>query len=103
MLVNVPHTQDSTPEELVHAYFRHIAPEDLADRVPDDLTGALASHRRLAARRLPGEACVKVSTPSVSANGWEAHGHSIVEVVTDDMPFLVDSVLMELNRQDHDV
>jgi glutamate dehydrogenase len=103
MLVNVPHTQDSTPEELLHAYFRHIAPEDLADRVPDDLAGALASHRRLAARRLPGEACVKVSTPSVSANGWEAHGHSIVEVVTDDMPFLVDSVLMELNRQDHDV
>jgi glutamate dehydrogenase len=99
----VPHTHDRTTDPLLQAYFRHIAPEDLADRVPDDLAGALASHRRLASVRPPGTARVRVHTPQVSAHGWEAHGHSVVEVVTDDMPFLVDSVLMELARHDHDV
>ncbi|PWS49998.1 hypothetical protein DLE01_20845, partial [Streptomyces sp. FT05W] len=31
-------------------------------------------------------------------NGWTS-SHSVVEVVTDDMPFLVDSVTNELSRQ----
>ena len=42
-------------------------------------------------------------TPTVSEHGWSAGGHTVVEVVTDDMPFLVDSVTMELNEQHRDV
>ncbi|GAA3131346.1 hypothetical protein GCM10020001_061880 [Nonomuraea salmonea] len=37
--------------------------------------------------------------PTIEQNGWDP-GHSVVEVVTDDMPFLVDSVAMELDRHD---
>ncbi len=37
-------------------------------------------------------------TPTVEENGWTC-SHSVVEVVTDDMPFLVDSVTNELTRQ----
>lgn len=36
-------------------------------------------------------------TPTVEENGWTS-SHSVVEVVTDDMPFLVDSVTNELSR-----
>ena len=39
----------------------------------------------------------------MSNEGWTAGGHSVVEVVTDDMPFLVDSVTIELARQQRDV
>ena len=98
MLRVVHHTQDGTTDPVLQAYFRHIAPEDLADRDHDDLIGALASHRRLAGHRPPGTARVHVHTPSVPEHGWDARGHTVVEVVTDDMPFLVDSVLMELSR-----
>ena len=42
-------------------------------------------------------------TPSVSVNGWSAGGHTVVEVVTDDMPFLVDSVSMALAEDQHDI
>ena len=42
-------------------------------------------------------------TPTLAEHGWSAGGHSVVEVVTDDMPFLVDSVVMELTRQQRDV
>lgn len=79
-------------------YYRHTAPEDLADRDPVDIFGAAVSHYRLAENRPQGTANVRVHTPTVEENGWTC-SHSVVEVVTDDMPFLVDSVTNELTRQ----
>ncbi|CAM5412013.1 hypothetical protein SGLAM104S_06680 [Streptomyces glaucescens] len=79
-------------------YYLHTAPADLADRDPVDVFGAAYSHYRLAENRPQGTANVRVHTPTVEANGWTC-SHSVVEVVTDDMPFLVDSVTNELTRQ----
>lgn len=79
-------------------YYLHTAPEDLTDRDPVDVFGAALSHYRLAANRPQGTANVRVHTPTVEENGWTC-SHSVVEVVTDDMPFLVDSVTNELSRQ----
>ena len=42
---------------------------------------------------------MRVFTPTVEENGWTC-SHTVVEVVTDDMPFLVDSVTNELSRQE---
>ncbi|MFE2727550.1 NAD-glutamate dehydrogenase [Kitasatospora sp. NPDC059327] len=83
----------------LHHYYLHTAPEDLIDRDPVDVYGAAASHYRLGLKRPQGTAEVRVHTPSVEENGWSC-GHTVVEVVTDDMPFLVDSVTNELSRQD---
>ena len=88
-----PHAQVG---ELLGAYYRHVAPEDLLGRSPEDVYGALASHYSLASSRPQGTATVRVVTPGPVDVGWSAAGHSVVEVVTDDMPFLVDSVTMEL-------
>ncbi|MER5732379.1 NAD-glutamate dehydrogenase [Streptomyces sp. NPDC002138] len=79
-------------------YYLHTAPEDLTDRDPVDVFGAALSHYRLAENRPQGTASVRVHTPTVEENGWTS-SHSVVEVVTDDMPFLVDSVTNELSRQ----
>ncbi|GHB42036.1 NAD-glutamate dehydrogenase [Streptomyces cirratus] len=79
-------------------YYLHTAPEDLLDRDPVDVFGAALSHYRLAEQRPQGKAMVRVHTPTVEENGWTS-SHSVVEVVTDDMPFLVDSVTNELSRQ----
>ncbi|MFJ4278724.1 NAD-glutamate dehydrogenase [Streptomyces massasporeus] len=79
-------------------YYLHTAPEDLSDRDPVDVFGAAVSHYRLAENRPQGTANVRVHTPTVEENGWTC-SHSVVEVVTDDMPFLVDSVTNELTRQ----
>jgi glutamate dehydrogenase len=89
--------------ELLRAYYRHVAVDDLVDRSAEELYGALASHFRTAESRPQGTASVHVFTPSLAEHGWSAGGHSVVEVVTDDMPFLVDSVAMELTRQQRDV
>ena len=86
-------------DALLRAYYRHTAAEDLLDRGEVDLYGAFSSHYRTAQHRPQGTAQVRVLTPTPGEVGWSAAGHSVVEVVVDDMPFLVDSLTMELSRQ----
>ncbi|MDH6221274.1 NAD-glutamate dehydrogenase [Streptomyces pseudovenezuelae] len=94
-----PDTPDSESVlAFLQRYYLHTAPEDLGDREPVDIFGAAFSHYRLAENRPQGTANVRVHTPTVEENGWTC-SHSVVEVVTDDMPFLVDSVTNELTRQ----
>ncbi|MFI1856020.1 NAD-glutamate dehydrogenase [Streptomyces sp. NPDC020480] len=93
--------QGPGPETLtayLQHYYQHTPPEDLAGRDPVDVFGAALSHYRLAESRPQGTANVRVHTPTVEEHGWTC-SHSVVEVVTDDMPFLVDSVTNELTRQ----
>jgi glutamate dehydrogenase len=71
--------------------------DDVAERAVDDLAGALLSHWQLGAQRTPGTAKVRVLSPTMADHGWNAR-HSVVEVVNDDMPFLVDSATAEINR-----
>ncbi len=88
---------------VLKAFYRHVAPEDLLERGAADLYGAVMAQLRLAAERPQGTAGVRVFTPSVSVNGWSAGGHTVVQVITDDMPFLVDSVSMALAGTQHDI
>ena len=48
-------------------------------------------------KREPGKARVRVFNPTIEEHGWQST-HTIIEIVNDDMPFLVDSVTMEVNR-----
>ncbi|MER6030556.1 NAD-glutamate dehydrogenase [Streptomyces sp. NPDC001851] len=94
-----PDTPDSESVlAFLQRYYLHTAPEDLTGRDPVDVFGAALSHYRLAEERPQGTANVRVHTPTVEENGWTC-SHSVVEVVTDDMPFLVDSVTNELTRR----
>ncbi|MET0999129.1 MAG: NAD-glutamate dehydrogenase [Marmoricola sp.] len=88
---------------MLKSFYRHVSPEDLLERDAADLYGAVMAQIRLAAERPQGTARVRVFTPSVSVNGWSAGGHTVVEVVTDDMPFLVDSVSMALSEAQHEI
>jgi glutamate dehydrogenase len=93
----VPEDRRDQVEEFARQYYQRLSPEDLLELEPEDLYGAVLAHWRLAHRRQPGEAKVRVYSPRFEEHGWRSR-HSIVEIVTDDMPFLVDSVAMELNR-----
>src|SRR5437762_10975629 len=87
----------ATIQELVRRYYGQVDPEDLALRQPDDLYGAALSHWGFAKNREPGRVKVRVFNPSIEEHGWQST-HTIIEIVNDDMPFLVDSVTMEVNR-----
>ncbi|MBK8909368.1 MAG: NAD-glutamate dehydrogenase [Rhodospirillales bacterium] len=84
--------------EFVRRYYAHVPPYDLRGESPDAIFGAAFSHFRLGARRKPGEDIVRVYNPRLDEHGWRCE-HTVVEVVTDDMPFLVDSVTARLNQE----
>jgi glutamate dehydrogenase len=83
-------------------YYRHVPTEDLLPREPADVLGAAMSHRQLAGHRPQGTAKIRVFNPGRGEHGWTSD-HTVVEIVTDDMPFLVDSVTAELTRQDRSI
>ncbi|MGJ7907067.1 NAD-glutamate dehydrogenase [Actinopolyspora sp. H202] len=89
-----------TVPELAHllrTYYRHVPAEEVVSEEPDDLAGALRSHYDLAAHRAPGRAMVRIFNPTRAVEGWHSPA-SVVQLVTDDMPYLVDSVIAELSR-----
>jgi len=86
-------------EPFLRRYYRHVATEDLLTRGPEDILGAALSHKVIAADRPVGTANVRVFTPTSEEQGWSC-GQTVIEIVTDDMPFLVDSVTADLSRQE---
>ena len=85
-------------EAFVRQYYRWVPQEDLAERDALDVYGVALAHFNLARRRTPGTSTVRVYNPEFESHGWQS-SHTAVEVVTDDMPFLTDSVTMELSRR----
>lgn len=83
--------------DLVYRYYANSAADDLASRDPIDLVGAVVSQRTLALSRVPGTPAIRIFTPTVAKDGWSCE-HTVVEIVTDDQPFIVDSVSAALNE-----
>ncbi|MGH3831932.1 MAG: NAD-glutamate dehydrogenase [Pseudonocardiaceae bacterium] len=83
--------------ELIALYYRLVPVDELGGAEPAELAAAVRSHLALAAGRVPGRALVRVLNSTVAADGWSSRD-TIVQIVTDDMPYLVDSVVAELTR-----
>jgi glutamate dehydrogenase len=83
--------------ELVRLYYRHVPAEEVNDDDPVDLVGAVRSNYQLAEHRVPGRPAVRILNPTRTHDGWTCPV-TVVQVVTDDMPYLVDSVASELTR-----
>lgn len=83
--------------DFVRQYFGQVDREDLDERQVADLYGAALSHWNFARKREPGRARLRVFNPTIAEHGWQST-HTLIEIVNDDMPFLVDSVTMEVNR-----
>ena len=85
-------------ERFIRAYYAHVSADDLAEDTPENLFGAALSLWRFAARREAGKAKVRIYAPRLEEHGWESR-HTVIEIVNDDMPFLVDSVTAALNER----
>lgn len=78
-------------------YFSSVATDELQERELENLYGALLSHWRFICQRQPGEVKVRVYNPSLERDGWKST-HTVIEASHDDMPFLVDTILIAINR-----
>ncbi len=98
VLARVPVAAQLQLEAFAREYFRQVDPDDVVERTAADLMGALLSHWQLGERRERGRAKVRVLSPNAAEHGWSSR-HTVIEIVNDDMPFLVDSTTMEVNRR----
>ncbi len=106
MGAQIPGTQEwatdlewATPLEAQAArvFYRHVDRADLHGRPDSARTGAVRHTLAIAQDRPAEHPIVAVSTPDEDRDGWTC-GRTVVTVVTEDMPFLVDSVYAELSR-----
>ncbi len=92
---------DANQQALVKQFgqllYKNISNEDLEHRNDSDLYGATLSLWNILYDFDESKPYIKVFNPEIAKHGWHS-SHTIVEIVVKDMPFLVDSVRMSLNR-----
>ena len=84
-------------EAFIHQYYDRVLPEDVIGTSPDSLYASAYALWKFGQKRPRGKERVRVFNPTVEEHGWTSP-HTIVETITDDMPFLLDSLLAELYR-----
>ncbi|PCI18560.1 MAG: glutamate dehydrogenase [Piscirickettsiaceae bacterium] len=81
----------------IQEYYQDVAWEDISDRDLEDLYGAAVAHWNLAQLRANESSKVNVYNPNFETHGWQST-YTVIEVVTADVPFLVNSLTMNLNE-----
>ena len=85
-------------EKFAKSLYSNMSKEDLAHRNDSDLYGAALSLWNSLEKNTSDDAVIRVFNPEVAKDGWQS-SHTIVEIIAKDMPFLVDSVRMAMNRE----
>jgi glutamate dehydrogenase len=91
-----PHAQHA--ENMLANYFADIDDTDLQQRDAALWAAILSNHATFGQEFQSGAPKMRIFTPKSAEHGWEA-ACTVIEFVNDDMPFLVDSIAMEINRQ----
>lgn len=78
-------------------YFSGSSIDDLKERSIAELYGILLSHWKFINQRSPGEAKIHIFNPDKEKDGWTS-SHTVIQISHDDIPFLVDSARMVINR-----
>ncbi|MFZ6724888.1 NAD-glutamate dehydrogenase [Undibacterium sp. MH2W] len=82
----------------ITAYFENTDPDEITARGPATLFAQANAHWRLLdAPRAAHTPKIRVFNPTLAEDGFVSE-HTIVQIVNDNMPFLVDSVTMAINR-----
>jgi glutamate dehydrogenase len=79
-------------------YCGEIDEGDLAARDSSIWAGLILSHLAFGQAFQSGAPKMRIFNPRRDEHGWEAPV-TVIEFINDDMPFLVDSIAMEINRQ----
>lgn len=83
--------------EFVRQFYSTVALDDLREWNIDDLYGAAVNFWTLIQKRDTNEIKIRIYNPDFERHGWQTT-HTVVEVICDDMPFIVDSMRMIVNR-----
>ncbi len=94
----MPKDQIGSITRFTQMYYATAPAEELAVRKVEDLYGATLACWSFI-QKSPDQHKVRVFNPDYEEHGWQST-HTIIEVLHPDVPFLVDSIRMELNKRD---
>ena len=77
------------------AFYRRLTEDELPFHSAEGWAALAHDLLDFSRRRKPGTALVRLFNPNLKSHGWESP-HTVLQIVNDDMPFLVDSVTMAL-------
>ena len=89
----------SAVKRYLQQYFANVPFEDLEGRSEPVMARVALDHLEFGAVRRPGQALLRIFNPTDEEHGYTS-AHTFVEMINDDMPFLVDSVASAINRHD---
>ena len=81
----------------IEQFFSNVPLEDLDTRSTETLYGMVITNWNVIYQRQAEECKLRVFNPSEKEDGWHSQ-YTVIQVNQMDMPFLVDSIRMELNR-----
>ena len=80
------------------AYYANVPSQDIQDNSPATLFALAHGHWKQSQVRSRRKALIRVFNPDAKKDGWQCN-YTVIEIINDDMPFLVDSITAEINRQ----
>ena len=84
---------------LADIYYRHARSTEPLDGDADEMYGAFLCLWQFIQQRPSGKSLVRAYNPTQEEHQWHST-HSVIEILSDDMPFLVSSIIMALDRQE---
>ena len=90
-------TKPTQTKQFLQQYFEDVPVEDLRGRSEPIMARAAIDHLEFGANRRSGQMLLRIFNPTVKEHGYSS-AFTIIEMVNDDMPFLVDSVVAAINR-----
>ena len=84
-------------------FYKNVPQEDYAMMAPENLAYTAQNHLKLRKSRKTGsKPAISIYTPTRKKEGWDA-GQTVIDIVNDDMAFLVDSVVAEIIRHQYQI
>ena len=93
-------TQAELVSKFSSNFYNSVSESDLIQRSADELYASILSLWHFCQEPVtPERGLIRVSNPNIEEHGWQSK-HTVIELLYTDMPFMVDSIRMVLNRLD---
>lgn len=90
-------------KNFLKVFFKNVPEGDTVMMAPESLARTAQTHLEMSLKRkINITPAISVHTPTLEKNGWDAQ-RTIIDVVNDDMAFLVDSVVAEIIRNKYQI
>lgn len=90
-------------KKFLKTFYTNVPQEDYAMMAPENLAHTAHNHLKLSqSRKFNGKPAISIYTPTRQKEGWDG-GRTIIDIVNDDMAFLVDSVVAEIISHNYQI